>query len=408
MYRFLIYIFTFSLLNLSCTHFEKNTVVAIDPLAPTIDFTPPELALITHRGISAEASSLDAEFRKLKTADELEALITKIDTNYAAIADTEKFMALELSLLKPFRGYNVTLNQISIGMSGTDLLKMVIGLDATNWKKNPAVNSYLSDKKVRRLTKRDDVQEHLSKELVPRMNKVFRLVAQLTSKTYKTEFCQFSCAKDKTVPVLQALETMALVNAKLSFQLAYKYTGIFNIRKSSKSIKAMTANTESIDTDPNILATTYTEMELRNQTRDVSSAFGISTQSTIWLKYAYDWYKMYVSIAIKNDPNKANILAKAFLGDQPHVYQGQPIIINIASLFDKPNPDLKNFLASKFNDRSKKPTEWDIDSYKAIFPYIRSNDEVPIYVNALAEYFPGGLPFPLQVVFKPTAIKAKK
>ncbi len=407
MYRFLIYIFTFSLLNLSCTHFEKNATVAAELQEPTIDFAPPEITSIAHRGISAESNSLEIEFRNVKTPDELEALITRIDTNYAAIPDTEKFMALEISLLKPFRGYNVTLNQISIGMAGTDLLKMTTGLDTTNWKKNPVVNSYLADKKVRRITKRDDVQEHLGKEFVPRMNKVFRLVAQLTSKTYKTEFCQFSCGKDKTVSVMQALESMALTNAKLSFQFAYKYNGIFNIRKSSKAVKP-NKTTESTDTDPNILTIPHTEIELKSQTRDVSSAFGISTQSGVWLKYAYDWYKMYISLAIKNDPNKAPKLAQAFFGNQQHVYQGNPILINIAALFDKPNPDLKNFMASKFDEKSKKPTEWDIDSYKAIFPNIRSNDEVPTYVNALAEYFPGGLPFPLQVVFKPTAVKAKK
>jgi len=80
----------------------------------------------------------------------------------------------------------------------------------------------------------------------------------------------------------------------------------------------------------------------------MSSAFGISTRSQDWLRSAYDWYKV------------------------------------------------------------KKAHRMGIDSYNAIFPEIRSQDEVPSYVNALTEYFPGGLPFSLFVVFKPTAIKAKK
>lgn len=407
MFRFLIYILALCLLNISCSHFEKKVVAIDDPISPKPEWAPPELSTIAYRGISAEAFSVEASLRAIKTADELDALIGQIKENYNAVPDTEKLLALELMLLKPFRGYNTTFNQISIGMQGTDFLSLISGLETKYWKQNNVINSYLNDKKVRRVTSRENLQVHLVKEFVPLLHFAFRGINQLTSASYKTGFCLFSCDSKKAVAPLVALKTLALTISKLGFQFAYKYDDIFTLRQSSaKAPKA--AGDDASNADPNLISSKYTEFELRSKMKEFLYLLTVSIKSKEWLQYTYQWYKTYISLVIRLDSTKAP-LQQAFMGNHQIIFQKKPVLINLAAFFDSPNPDLKNFLAHVFDDRTKTPTAWDLDSYKAIFPNLRSNDEVPFHINALIDYFPGGLPFPLKIVFNPvTSAKAKK
>ncbi len=416
MFRFLIYIVSFCLLTISCTHLEKKEVAAVDPAGPPsliapLDFESLETLSVGHREISAEATSLEKEFENLKTTDELEALIARIDSKYASIPDADKLLALEIALLRPFRSYNTMLNQTTIGMSGTDFLTLISDIDTSVWKKNSLINAYLNEslaKSNRKVIQPADVQVHINSYVTTRVQNAFSMVSRLKSKTYKSIFCSFSCNSSKTVSPPEALKTLALFNAKLSFQAMYKFNDLFSIRKSSNASKQ---TEDALKTEPNLITFKNSDFEIRSKTKDFFGLFGISINSDFWKKQAYDSYKSYIALTIFLDPNKAS-LSQAFLGNHQIVFQSKVIQINLAAFFDHPNPDLKNFMATKFDEKKRTPLEWDVDSYKAIFPNLRSNDEVPFHIAALASYFPGGLPFPLQIVFNPTTAttttKAKK
>lgn len=415
MFRFLIYIFTFCLLIISCTHLEKKEMAAVDPVETQAEFTQLDFSLLennpaSHREISAETTSLEKEFENLKTTDELEALIVRIDSKYGAIPDADKLLALEISFLRPFRSYNTMLNQTTIGMPGTDFLTLVSDIDTSVWKRNRLVNAYLNDsleKSKRKVIQPVDVQEHINSYVTTRVQRTFSLISQLKSNSYKSIFCSFSCKSNKTVSPPEALKSLALFSAKLGFQAAYKYSDLFLVRKSSNASKQ---NDDALKTEPNLVTFKNSDFEIRSKIKDIYGLFGISINSRIWLKRAYDSYKTYTGLVIYLDPSKAKI-SQAFLGNHQIVFQSKVVLINLAALFDNPNPDLKNFMATKFDDKKRTPLEWDVDSYKAIFPNLRSNDEVPFHIAALASYFPGGLPFPLSIVFNPkttTTPKAKK
>lgn len=411
MFRFLIYIFTFCLLNFSCTHFEKKDTASLDPLLhsdrlPT-EVTSFEFQTSPNRDISAETTSLEKEFENLTTTDDLEALIIKIDKDYKLLSDADRLLAIEISLLRPFRSYNAMLNQNSIGMPGTDFLTLVSDIDTSAWKKNSIVNAYLNEpleKSKRKIILPTDVQNHYLVQVLPRVRNAYLQVSFLKAASYKSVFCTFSCKTNKSTIPQEALRAIALFNAKLGFQAAYKYSDLFSIRKSSNAAKQ---SDEALKLQPNLVTFKNTDFEIKSKTKDIYSLFGISINSSKWLKFSYDSYTSYTARTAYLEPAKAD-MKKAFMGTQQFVHQGKIVFINMAALFDKPNPDLKNFLPTKFEEKSKKATEWDIDSYKAIFPNLRSNEEVPFHIGALAENFPGGLPFPLSIVFNPATIKTKK
>lgn len=405
MIRFLIYIFTLCLFTISCSHSYKKPMATLDPLAPPPDLAPPEVPHFTQRGISAEPVSLEGAYSKLKTADELDALIASLDKNYSSYADNEKLLAIELTLLRSLRGLNGTLNQMSIGMTGATLLKMVSGFDITNIRKGSVLESYLTDKKVRRFTARGDAPNHFAVQFGRDTHIAFIRLSALTSKVYKSDLCLLPCDGNRMVSRLKALETLALINAKINFQSVYKYTDIFDVRKSLKT----NPGAEQLDTDPSILNAPHTEADLKEKTREVLTLylFRIGPYASDWLKRSFDWYKIYIAYLIANDSKKAN-LKQVFMKEFQVSYQNKPITIYLPALFDKPNDDLRNFLPTKFDEKSKKPLEWDLDSYRPIFPSVRSHDEIPIHINALSENFPGGLPFPLQFIFKSTNGSIKK
>tara|TARA_B110001454_G_scaffold219198_1_gene251464 strand:+ start:33747 stop:34997 length:1251 start_codon:yes stop_codon:yes gene_type:complete len=416
MFRFLIYILTSCLLIISCTHSQKKeSVVAIestDSSGPKDDWFPPaELALFdsvptADRNISAEANSLEKDFAKVKTPDELEVLIANIEKNYKAVAEVERVLAAELLLLKPFRAYNTMLNQNSIGMLGTDFLTLATGMDTSAWKKNSVINSYLNDsveKSKRKTISPNDVQYHLEKEFISRVNLASQIVYDLKQGTYKTE-CTFSCSSNKTVTPLVALKNLSLISAKLGYQAAYKYSDLFGIRKTADSKTVIEGSSKA---GPNIVTFNNSDFEIRSAMKDYFSLLSIGRESKKWLKYSYEWYKMYIAVSIRLDSTQTK-LSNAFLGNHQIAFKGKVVLVNLAALFDNPNPDLKNFMPTKFDDK-KRPLEWDVDSYKAIFPNLRSNEEVAFHVSALADYFPGGLPFPLNIALNTaTMIKAKK
>lgn len=410
MFRYLICIFTFCLLNFSCSHLEKNKDAAvINPIAPDPNWISPDVSSLIQRKVSAETPSIEAEFKNLKTADELDSLITKIDKNYAAVPDSEKLLALEISLLKPFRGYNTILNQISIGVVGTDFLTLISGIDTSPWKKNSVIDSYLNDNTVLRFKSRDDLQLHLLQEFVPRLHNSFTIIQALalsSTKSLKSELCSFSCDSKKMIAPIIALRNLALINAKVGFQFSYKYTALFDIRKSDSKEKPNVENTSSFETTF-LIATKHSNFELYSAIKN-TPVLSIVPNYSKWLQYTKKWYDAYTTLMSAETNNTS--LAQAFKPNHQFVHQNRPILVNLAAFFDRPNPDLKNFLAHSFDEKTKAPIGWDLDSYKAIFPNLNSQEDVLFHINALISYFPGGLPFPLSLVFNvtaPTPVKTK-
>lgn len=384
-----------------CTSIPKNDFAIPEPPPP------PDFITGASRSITAvpSSSSIMPALSKVRTPEELNALIAVVEINLKDIEPEEKMIAAELLLLKNFRGIDHYLTSSKDGITSAQLIQMLSTVDINSWKKNPLVAAYLADKTGSTLFKQGEFSTELFDRIFSDFFKTAAFIQPLWSneanKSYKSWYCPFEIKCENQVRSNSVYIKLSLAISHLTFNTAYQLTDLLKLKFKKWERKSTLIGSA---VEPHIVFDNVTDMVSATITRRNKSLFALNLDGHKRMAYSFRWLREYVRAQyIDGHIRQASqaemlILPKDEMlnGNFPFSLNEKSYRIDLQSFYSNPPIDLKALLPTEFDSVTKIGNKWNLSEYTRFFRDLQYQKDVEENIFVFDSIFPGGMPYVLK------------